>query len=56
MHEVEAWLPVLYLGGLFGWVYWRSGKLRYAVLAHVIHNALAAATVFLPRAVTDVYS
>ncbi len=52
-HEVEAWLPVLYLGGLFGWVYWRSGKLRYAVLVHAMHNALAAATVFLPESVPD---
>ena len=51
MPDAQVWLPALYLGGLFGWVYWRSGKLRYAVLAHASHNALAAAvTVLLPQA------
>ncbi len=53
MHEIEVWLPVLYLGGLFGWVYWRSGKLRYAVFAHVLHNGLAAATALLPASAPD---
>lgn len=53
-HQPEVWLPMLYLGGLFGWVYWRSGRLRYAVLAHALHNALAALTLLLPDTVTDV--
>ncbi len=47
-HEPQVWLPVFYLGGLFGWVYWRSGRLRYALLCHALHNGLAALILFLP--------
>ena len=50
LHEPQAWLPILYLGGLFAWVYWRSGRLRYAVFAHALHNGLAAVLVLLPDA------
>ena len=40
-HEWRVLLPVLYMGAFFGWIYWRSGRLRYAVFAHAFHNALA---------------
>ncbi|HEX9794238.1 MAG TPA: type II CAAX endopeptidase family protein [Planctomycetota bacterium] len=40
-HERVAWLPVFYLGLLFGWVYWRTGRLDQAVFAHALHNSLA---------------
>lgn len=45
-HEWTVFLPVFYLGLLFGWVYWRSGKLRYAFALHAAHNALATSILF----------
>jgi len=42
-HEPVAWLPILYLGGLFAWIYWRSGRLREVWMAHALHNAMGAA-------------
>lgn len=46
-HEPVAWLPILYLGGLFAWIYWRSGRLRDAWMAHALHNAMGAAAALL---------
>jgi len=48
-HEWQVFLPVFYLGLTFGWIYWRSGKLRYAIAIHAIHNACAVATLALPH-------
>ncbi|MDP6850441.1 MAG: type II CAAX endopeptidase family protein [Planctomycetota bacterium] len=45
-HEWQVFLPVFYLGLVFGWVYWRSGKLRYAFALHATHNALATSLIF----------
>ena len=47
-HEWQVWLPVFYLGILLGWIYWRGGKLRYAVAVHGLHNALTLLLFFLP--------
>lgn len=54
LHDPVVWLPVFCLGGLFGWVYWRSGKLRYAVFVHALHNGLAALATALPWDPADV--
>ncbi len=47
-HEWQVWLPVFYLGLLLGWIYWRGGKLRYAVAVHGLHNGLTLGLFFLP--------
>jgi len=49
-HERGAWLPALYLGLLFGWVRWRTGRTRYAVMIHMLHNGLVTAWVLSPFA------
>lgn len=46
-HPIEIWLPAMYLGLLFGWVYWRTGQLHQAIYAHVLHNLLAAVLILL---------
>lgn len=40
-HEWQVFLPVFYLGLTFGWIYWRSGKLRHAIAIHALHNSCA---------------
>ncbi|MFQ5749749.1 MAG: lysostaphin resistance A-like protein, partial [Planctomycetota bacterium] len=47
-HERGAWLPAFYLGLLFGWVRWRTGRTRYAAMIHVLHNGLVTVWVLLP--------
>ena len=47
--ELTLLLPLLYLGVLLGWIYWRSGKLRHAVAIHALHNALAGTLQFVPH-------
>ena len=39
-HPPALWLPAFYLGALLAWLDWRSGDLRWCMLAHVIHNSL----------------
>jgi uncharacterized protein len=36
-------LPLVFLGALFGWLAWRSGSLWPAIAAHAANNAIAAA-------------
>lgn len=47
-HEWTVALPVFYLGLLFGWVYWRTGRLEQAILVHALHNGLAILALLLP--------
>jgi hypothetical protein len=39
--------PLALLGGLFGWIAWRTGSIWPAVAAHVANNAAAAAVALL---------
>jgi membrane protease YdiL (CAAX protease family) len=44
LHLDPVRLPgLLFLGGLYGWLTWRSGSLYPAVLAHAVNNAAATA-------------
>ncbi len=39
-HPPALWLPAFYLGALLAWLDWRSGDLRWCMLAHAAHNSL----------------
>ena len=37
--QLEGFLPRLLLGGILGWLYWKSGNFWVAVIAHFFNNA-----------------
>ncbi|MCB9888296.1 MAG: CPBP family intramembrane metalloprotease [Planctomycetes bacterium] len=38
LHEVSVIVPVTLLGGLFGFVRWRTGGIGSSILLHIVHN------------------
>lgn len=42
-----SFLPLVFVGGAFAWLYWRTGRLWTAMLAHFGFNTANAALVFL---------
>jgi membrane protease YdiL (CAAX protease family) len=47
--NVQAFLPLLFVGATFCYVYWRTGSLVPSMLAHGINNALALAALYFSR-------
>lgn len=47
-------VPRIFLGALFGYIYYYSGNIWYPIVAHFINNGLAVLTMYLgPRMVDD---
>ena len=46
LHDVGAYLPVLSLAVLLGWLAWRTGRLAAPIAVHVIHNGVQTAILF----------
>jgi hypothetical protein len=45
--QFYGFLPRVFLGALFGYMYHYSGYLLYPIIAHILNNALTAVVVYL---------
>jgi ABC-2 type transport system permease protein/sodium transport system permease protein len=46
--SVERLLPAALLGGVLGWLRWRSGSVLPGVLLHLLHNGLLVSVALFP--------
>lgn len=52
-YGLEGTIAVTVTGSLLCWVYWRTGRLWTAMLAHGVHNALVTLPMWAARALVD---
>lgn len=52
-YGLEGTVAVTVTGSLLCWVYWRTGRLWTAILAHGVHNALVTLPMWAVRAMVD---
>jgi len=52
-YGLEGTVAVTVTGSLLCWVYWRTGRLWTAILAHGVHNALVTLPMWAARAMVD---
>lgn len=52
-YGLEGTIAVTVTGSLLCWVYWRTGRLWTAMLAHGVHNALVTLPMWAARAMVD---
>jgi membrane protease YdiL (CAAX protease family) len=51
-YGLEGTLAVTLTGSLLCWIYWRTGRLWTAILAHGVHNAIVVLPMWAARAMS----